>query len=89
MWKLTYRLTTSKEDDQTPIEVGEAKEDDNEQGTVEGGTNMNIYDQALAEEEQKIEQSVQDTQILSASPPQVTSISTETIIVKDIFDTPD
>ena len=55
MWKITYGLSTSKEANQTPIEVGEDEEDDNEQGKVEGGTNMNIDNQALAKEEQKIE----------------------------------
>ena len=38
MEDLTYGLSTSKEDDQTPIEVGEDEEYDNEKGTIE----MNI-----------------------------------------------
>ena len=42
MWKLTYGLKISKEDDQTPIEVGEDEEYNNEQGIVEEGTNMDV-----------------------------------------------
>ena len=61
MWKITYGLTTTREVKQTPIDVGEDEEDDNEQGTFEGGTNMNIDAQAPDEDKQQIEQSVQDT----------------------------
>lgn len=87
MWKITYGFSTTKEVDQVPIEVGEDEEDDNEQGIVEGGNDMNIDNQTLAEEEQQLEQSVQDTLVSSVSPPQVTSVNTETIKVKDISDT--
>lgn len=47
---------------------------------------MNIDDQAKAEEEQKPQQSVQDTQMSSASPPQLISVSIETVTVKDVSD---
>ena len=42
MWKITYGLATSKDTDQEPIEVGDEEEDNKDQGTVEGGTDMNV-----------------------------------------------
>lgn len=55
MWKITYGLATVKEGEQEPIEVKDDEEDDNNEGTIEGGTEMNIDDQATAEEEQEQE----------------------------------
>ena len=42
MSKITHGLSIAKLGDQEPIEVGDDEEDDNDQSTVEGGTNMNI-----------------------------------------------
>ena len=55
MWKITYGPSTAKEADQVPIEVGEDEDDKNEEGTIEGGTDMNVDDQKIAKEEQKLE----------------------------------
>lgn len=55
MWKITYRLLTSREVEKTPIEVGEDEEEDTEHDTIEGGTNMNIDTQAPATKEKQIE----------------------------------
>lgn len=87
MWKITYGLSTSREVEQTPIEVGEDKEDDIEQGIVEGSTYMDIETQALVEEEKQTKQSVQDEQLLSDSPPSETSTNIEIVKVKDLSKT--
>lgn len=42
MWKITYRLLTSREVEKTPIEVSEDEEEYTEHDTIEGGTTMNI-----------------------------------------------
>lgn len=86
MWKITYGLATVKAREQELIEVSNDEDDDNNEGTVEGGTKMNVDEQATAEKEQQQEQSVQDTQIPNVSPPQIISANIETIIVKDVSD---
>ena len=89
MWKLTYGLKISKEGDQTPIDVGEDEEDKNEEGRVEGGTNMDVDDQSIDKKEQKLEQSVHDIQMSSASPQQVISENTKSFTIKDVSNTTD
>ena len=86
MWKFTYGLAIVKEGEQEPFKVKDDEEDDNNEGKIEGGTKMNIDDQATTEKEQQQELSVQDTQLPNVSPKKITSVSTKTIIVEDVFD---
>lgn len=86
MWKVTYGLATVKAREQGPIEVKDDEEDDNNEGTVEGGIKTNVDDQATTKKEQQQEQSVQDTQMPNVSPQQITSVSTATVTVKDVSD---
>lgn len=77
-------MTELKDGEQEPIEVEDGEEDNNEVGKIEGGADMTIDDQAIAENKQQLEKSVQDTQMSSTDPPHVISASTETVIVKDV-----
>ena len=52
MWKITYGIAIVKQGEQEPIEVKYGEDDDNEEGTVEGGNDMYIDDQATTEIEQ-------------------------------------
>ena len=86
MWTITYGLAIIKEGEWEPIEVKDDEEDDNNEDTVEGGTEMNVIDQATSKKEQQQEQSVQDTQLPNINPQQLTSINTKIVILKDVFD---
>ena len=61
MQNITYGLATAKDNEQEHIEVEDDEENKNEEGTIEGCTDMNFDDQEIAKEEQQLEQSVQDT----------------------------
>ena len=80
MWKLIYGLTTIKEGEEDPFEGrsnGDEDEDNEEEiekdNTFVEETQNKIDDMATIEEQQE-EQSVQDTQMPSMSPPHDTSI---------------
>ena len=51
IWKITYGLATTKDDEQEPINVEDDEEEDNKQDTIEEGIDMNIDDRKTTEEE--------------------------------------
>ena len=81
MWKITYGLAIVKEGEHEPIEV---KDDDNNEGTIEGDTKMKVDDQAIVEVEQQEKKSAQDTQLPNVNPQQITSVNTKIVTVKDV-----
>ena len=44
MWKITYGLAIVKEGEQEPIKVKYDEDDVNQEGAIEGGTDMHIDD---------------------------------------------
>ena len=85
-------MTTIKEGEEDPFEGrnnGDEDEDKEEEiekdNTIMGETQKKTDDMDIAKEQHE-EQSVQDTQMPSMSPPHDTSMPAETITVKDVPD---
>ena len=86
IWELIYGLTIVKKGEIDPSEAKDDDKDDDKDNIVGGEIEMKEDDKAIAELEQQEDQSVHDTQLSSVSPPYDTSVTTETIIVKDVSD---